>query len=154
MQMEYFKNLVVGLVTGIVAYLNPISGEIQSLIGVFVLNFVFGLLTALLINHEDFSFRKAWKCVVEATIFFLLICCIYFIGEKKGNPEGALQCVSFVTYTVLYFYGVNILRNIRNLLPVGSNGYKVFSFLYDVVSVEFVKKIPYLAAYLQKGDVK
>ena len=30
--MDYFKNLLIGLVTGIAAYLNPISGEIKSLI--------------------------------------------------------------------------------------------------------------------------
>ena len=43
--MDYFKNLLIGLVTGIAAYLNPISGEIKSLIAVFALNFICGLLT-------------------------------------------------------------------------------------------------------------
>ena len=60
--MDYFKNLLIGLITGIAAYLNPISGEIKSLIAVFALNFICGLLTALLINHESFSFKKAWRC--------------------------------------------------------------------------------------------
>ena len=92
--MDYFKNLLIGLVTGIAAYLNPISGEIKSLIAVFALNFICGLLTALLINHESFSFKKAWRCIVEATIFFALVSCIYFIGEHKGNPEVHLQAVN------------------------------------------------------------
>ncbi len=139
--MDYFKNLLIGLVTGIAAYLNPISGEIKSLIAVFALNFICGLLTALLINHESFSFKKAWRCIVEATIFFVLVSCIYFIGEHKGNPEGALQCVSFITYSVFYFYGVNILRNIKEILPNSSNGYKVVAFLHYVLSVEFIKNI-------------
>ena len=139
--MDYFKNLLIGLVTGIAAYLNPISGEIKSLIAVFALNFICGLLTALLINHESFSFKKAWRCIVEATIFFALVSCIYFIGEHKGNPEGALQCVSFITYSVFYFYGVNILRNIKEILPNSSNGYKVVAFLHYVLSVEFIKNI-------------
>ena len=73
MIMDYFKNLLIGLITGIAAYLNPISGEIKSLIAVFALNFICGLLTALLINHESFSFKKAWRCIVEATIFFALV---------------------------------------------------------------------------------
>ena len=61
--MDYFKNLLIGLVTGIAAYLNPISGEIKSLIAVFALNFICGLLTALLINHESFSFLSStYKC--------------------------------------------------------------------------------------------
>ena len=152
--MDYFKNLLIGLITGIAAYLNPISGEIKSLIAVFALNFICGLLTALLINHESFSFKKAWRCIVEATIFFALVSCIYFIGEHKGNPEGALQCVSFITYSVFYFYGVNILRNIKEILPNSSNGYKVVAFLHYVLSVEFIKNIPYLTNYLQKGGAK
>lgn len=81
--MEYFKNLVVGLLTGISAYLNPISGEVHSLIAVFFLNFFFGLLSALLVSHESFNFRKAWRCIVEATVFFTLICCIYYVGDTR-----------------------------------------------------------------------
>ncbi len=56
--MDYFKNLLIGLITGIAAYLNPISGEIKSLIAVFALNFICGLLTALLINHESFLLKS------------------------------------------------------------------------------------------------
>ena len=152
--MEYFKSMIIGLITGVAAYLNPISGEIKSLVAVFALNFLCGLLTALLINHESFSFKKAWRCICEATIFFVLVCCIYFIGEHKGNPSGALQCVSFITYSVFYFYGVNILRNIKTLLPNVSIGYKVVAFLHYVLSIEFIKHIPYLTNYLQKGEVK
>lgn len=137
--MDYFKNLLIGLVTGIAAYLNPISGEIKSLIAVFALNFICGLLTALLINHESFSFKKAWRCIVEATIFFALVSCIYFIGEHKGNPEGALQCVSFITYSVFYFYGVNILRNIKEILPNSSNG---SSFLALCIKCRVYKEYP------------
>lgn len=148
-KMEYFKSLIIGLITGVAAYLNPISGEIKSLVAVFALNFLCGLFAALLVNHESFSFKKAFRCVGEAAIFFVLVCCIYFIGEHKGNPGGALQCVSFITYSVFYFYGVNILRNIKEILPNESLGFKVVAFLHYVLSVEFIKNIPYLTNYLK-----
>lgn len=149
--MEYFKSLIIGLITGVAAYLNPISGEIESLVAVFAINFLCGLLAALLINKESFNFKKAFRCIAEATLFFLLVSAIYFIGEHKGNPGGALQCVSFITYSVFYFYGVNVLRNLKLLLPEGSVGYRVVVFLHYVLSVEFIKNIPYLTNYLQKG---
>lgn len=145
------KTLLVGLLTGLAAYLHPLTGDMYSLMGVFVLNFLFGLLAGLLASGETFQFRKAWKCVSEATIFFVMVCAIYFIGEHKGNPDGALQCVSFVTYSIIYFYAVNILRNLRQLLPEGSVGCKVVAWLHWVVSVEFVKRIPYLKEYLNIG---
>ena len=72
MIMDYFKNLLIGLITGIAAYLNPISGEIKSLIAVFALNFICGLLTALLINHESFSFKKSLEMYCRSNYFLCL----------------------------------------------------------------------------------
>lgn len=145
--MYYLKNLLIGLITSVTAYLNPISGDVKSLIALFVVNFMFGLLAGLLINNESFSFKKAFRCVLEAMSFFVLVSAIYYIGEQKGNPEGSLQCVSFVTYSVFYFYGVNVLRNWKQLCRKESATYKCVSFLYYVVSVEFIKNIPFLDNY-------
>ena len=144
--MENFKALVVSVIAGLMAYLNPISGDLVSMLTVFMLNFFFGLLAAIFVNDKKFKFKKAWKCVKEATIFFVLVVAIFFIGEKKGNMDGAIQCVSFVTYSVFYFYGVNMLRNIKLLFPQS----RTIAFLYDVLSIEFAKKIPGLSNYLGK----
>ena len=149
--MDYIKNLIAALFTGLAAYLSPLSGELSSLLAVFIINFAVGLLAGLIVNKESWNFKKAFRCILEATAFLLLVCAIYYIGEHKGNPEGALQCISFVTYSIYWFYGVNILRNLKELLPEGSTGYKVVAFLYYVVSIEFVKNIPYLTAYLSNG---
>lgn len=146
--MDQIRNLLVGLITGLAAYLNPISGEMCSLFGVFFLNFMFGLLAALIANGESFDFKKAFRCIGEASIFFLLVCSVYVIGEKHGDSSGALQCVSFITYSVMYFYAVNIIRNVKNLLRKDSTAYKVALFLYWLLSVEFVKQIPHLQEYL------
>lgn len=149
--MDYIKNLIAALFTGLAAYLNPLSGDLTSLRAVFIINFAVGLLAGLIVNKESWNFKKAFRCILEATAFLLLVCAIYYIGEHKGNPEGALQCISFVTYSIYWFYGVNILRNLKELLPEGSTGYKVVAFLHYVVSIEFVKNIPYLNAYLSNG---
>lgn len=145
--MYYLKNLLIGLATSVAAYLNPISGDIKSLIALFAVNFLFGLLAGLLVHNESFSFKKAFRCILETMAFFVMVCAIYYIGEQKGNPEGSLQCVSFVTYSVFYFYGVNILRNWKQLCRQGSATYKCVSFIYYVVSVEFIKNVPFLNNY-------
>lgn len=144
--MENFKALVVCVFTGLMAYLNPISGDLISMLVIFLLNFCFGLLAAIIVNDEEFKFKKAFRCVSEATIFFLLVCAIFFIGKQKGNIDGALQCVSFVSYSVFYFYGVNMLRNLKLLFPNS----RAIAFLYDILSIEFAKKIPGLNNYLGK----
>ena len=88
----------------------------------------------------------------EAAIFFLLVGAIYFIGERKGNAPEALQCISFVTYIVVYFYAMNILRNLMFIFPDNSSVWKVTHFLHYILSVEFVKKIPGLQNYINKAN--
>ena len=149
--IDYMKNLFVGLLTGLAAYLNPISGDIKSLVALFFFNSLFGLAAGLLANNESFSLKKAFRCIIEAMVFFLLVAAIYFIGDHKGNPDGALQCVSFITYSIFYFYGVNILRNLKLMATSGTAFYKVVSFLYYVVSVEFIKHIPFLTNYQKEA---
>lgn len=151
------KNFLAASLTGFVAYLSPLHGGIASLLGVFLLNFGFGLLSGLLRDGERFEFRKAWRCVGEAAVFFVLVCAIFVVGRLNGDAKGSLQCVSFVTYSVYYFYCVNILKNLKRLLPAASAGGRVVKFLYYVVSVEFVKHVPFLMEYLQgqqKGKKK
>ena len=71
--MYYLKNLLIGLATSVAAYLNPISGDIKSLIALFAVNFLFGLLAGLLVHNESFSFKKAFRCILEAMAFFVEI---------------------------------------------------------------------------------
>jgi hypothetical protein len=137
-------------VSAIAAYLHPLDGEMQAILAVFFCNFFCGLLADIIGHNGGFKFKKAWRCIVECTVFFGFVCFIYFVGEHKGNPSGALQCVSLVTYAIIWFYTTNILRNLGIILPDGTIGHRCIMFLYYVASVEFVKKIPYLSEYIGK----
>lgn len=148
LKMEYIKTLFVSVTTCVAAFLHPISGDVYSLFIIFVLNFVFGLANGLIVHDEKFKFKKAFRCVCEAAVFFVLVAAIFAIGWLKGNETGSLQCVSFVVYSVLYFYSVNILGNLKELFPEGSVAHSVVSWLYYFVSAEFVKAIPHLYEYL------
>lgn len=143
------KNIVVGLIAAVAAYLRPIEGDVFAMIWLFGANFAAGLLADLL-NGGAWDNKKAWRALIEALIFFSLAAVIYVIGYYKEQPSNALQCVSYVTYTIIYFYGCNILKNLKKIFPDGSVSHKVVSFIHYVVSVEFVKSIPYLSAYMDK----
>ena len=153
--MEHIKELIVGGLISVCAYLSPIQGEVKSLLLLFMLNFFFGYLAGMLANREKFSLKKAFNCIKEATIFFLLVCALYYIGEQKGNESGALQCISFITYAIVYFYSLNILKNCKLILHDNTTAYKAVSFLYYVVSVEFIKHVPGLSAYIKtEGELQ
>ena len=148
------KNIVVGLIAAVAAYLHPIEGDVFAMTWLFGTNFAAGLLADLL-GGGGWDNKKAWRALVEMLIFFALAAVIYVIGYYKQQPSNALQCVSYVTYTMVYFYGVNILKNLKEIFPKDGVAYKAVSFMHWVVSVEFVKKIPYLSAYMgaaENGD--
>lgn len=146
--VEQVKNVFVGIVTALLAYLKPIEGELWSLFLIFFLNFVFGYLSGMVANGEDFDFKKAFRCIGEAMVFFILCTAIYAIGRFKGQQEGALQCVSFITYTIIYFYSTNVLKNLKKIFKEGTAPWSVVSFLYYVMRFKFIERIPFLSDYM------
>lgn len=151
--VEQVKNMIAGIVLAILAYLEPIEGDLKSLFLVFFLNFLFGYLSGM-VKGEDFSLKKALVCVGHATIFFILCASVYAIGRLKGQMEGSVQCVSFITYLVLYFYSLNILRNCKKIFKKGTTPWHVVNTLYYVLRLKFIEQIPFLKDYLdtQKND--
>lgn len=145
---EYWKSVVTGIVTAILAYLKPIEGEMWSLFLIFLLNFAFGYLSGMVANGEEFEFRKAFKCICEATVFSVLCVAIYALGKLKGQEAGSLQCVSFITYTIIYFYGLNILKNLKKVFQSETAPWMVVAFLYYVLRFKFIERIPFLSDYM------
>lgn len=153
--IDALKNTLIGIALAVLAYLRPLQGELSSLFLIFFINFVAGYLSGMIANRENFEIRKALRCIGEATVFFAFCTCIYAIGKFKDEEPGALQCVSFVTYVVIYFYAVNILKNLKAVFREGTTPWMVFSFLYYVLRFKFIERIPYLKEYLNtKHDEK
>ncbi len=145
--IEQIKNMAVGIVLSILAYLEPIDGELKSLFLVFFLNFIFGYLSDM-VKGKDFSLKKALVCIGHAAIFFVLCASVYVIGKAKGQMAGAVQCVSFITYLVLYFYSLNILKNCKKIFKEDTAPWHVVNTLYFILRFKFIEKIPYLKDYL------
>ena len=145
--IEQIKNMAVGIVLAILAYLEPIESELQSLFLVFFLNFLFGYLSDM-VKGEDFSFKKAIVCIGHAAVFFILCAAVYVIGRLKGQMGGSVQCVSFITYLVIYFYSLNILRNCKKIFKDETAPWHVVNTLYFILRFKFIEKIPYLKEYL------
>ena len=150
--IENVRSLLVGIALAVLAFLKPIGGELLSLTVVFFLNFLFGYLSGMVARHEDFSLKKALRCGAEATVFFVLCCAVYAVGQMKHQQQGALQCVSFVTYVVLYFYGLNILRNLKLMFRPQTAPWQIVAFLYYLLRFKFIERVPGLAEYLNTGE--
>lgn len=149
---ENYRTLIAGFLAGVLGWLEPIAADCFTLIYIFVMNAVFGYLADKWAYNGEFSIRKAWRCIIEAAIFFVVVLSIYLIGDLKDMQAGAVQCVGTLVYVVIYFYALNITRNIKSFLRKGTPAYMVVSFLYYLLSFEIIKKIPLLNDFLLKED--
>lgn len=145
--IEQVKNVIVGILLAIIAYLEPIEGELQILFLVFFLNFLFGYLSGM-VKGEDFSLKKAFVCVGHFCLFCVICAAVYIAGRLKGQMEGAVQCVSLITYLIMYFYGLNILRNCKKIFKEGTAPWQVVNVLYFILRFKFIEQIPFIKDYI------
>jgi hypothetical protein len=146
--IDTIKNLIVTGCSLLAAYFYPLKDIVFVIFFIFLLNCLFGLVAGLAVQGEKFNLKKFFRCLLETLVFYVIVLSIYVVGEKMGNPDGALQCISGVVYAIIYFYSVNILRNANKLLP----NCKTIHFLYYLLSFEIIKKIPYLQQFQDKKD--
>lgn len=137
---------MLGVIAGMVAYLQPINDSIFILGLIFTLNFVFGLIAGLRIKNENFSFKKAFRCITECATITTLIAAIYTIGEKSDDVGMCLTITSYLIYIVAICYGQNIIRNIRIIFPDN----RFFMILDYMLSAEWVKIASNLKAINKK----
>lgn len=141
---EYVKSAIISIVSALLVYLDPVIGNIQSLLVLFFVNFLVGYMTGMIKNGESFEMKKFLMCFVWAAVILALICFFYILGERNGNKEQTVEFVRWVSLIAIWAFGCNILRNLR-LLSRGMGAYfTFFDALYTGVSLEFIKKLPFL----------
>jgi len=144
--MEKIKSFTTVSIAAILAYFEPIQDVLVAVTWLFILNFMFGLLAGVIAHKEQFNFRKAFVCVSEASVFLLLLAVVFYIGDHIGARAGAMQAVSTITYALIYFYSVNIFKNLRLLFP----GSKAMAFIHFLISVEVLQKFSRCNNFIKK----
>ena len=140
------RNLLASVFSVMFAYFAPIQNMVFVIFFVFAINCMAGMIAGIVAKHERFNLKKFFHCMLETFVFYVIVVSVFTIGEKMRNLDGAIQCITGVVYAILYFYGVNTLRNLNILFPES----KVIRFLFYVLSFEVVKKIPYMQQFINK----
>ena len=139
------RNLLASVFSVMFAYFAPIQNMVFVIFFVFAINCMAGMIAGIVAKHERFNLKKFFHCMLETFVFYIIVLSVFTIGEKMRNLDGAIQCITGVVYAILYFYGVNTLRNLNILFPES----KVIRFLFYVLSFEVVK-IPYMQQFINK----
>lgn len=129
-----------GWLTTLLLYFFPLEGLVIAISIAFVLNFSFGIVAGVVVQGEGINFKKALLAFSEVAIYLVILTCFFTIGDKMNGTISVFQALSVLTWAWIYFYSSNLSKNFVRLFP-GSRGFK---FLFYVLNLEFLKKVPYL----------
>ena len=152
--MNEIKVFFVAVISAIFSLLSPIKDYFHAMIIVFVINFLCGLIADYR-SGGKWSMKKAMVFFYHILVFSLLASSIFVIGHFLHNRDEALFCVKTLCFIALWFYSINILKNLRFMLIDGTTMHSLIDFIYYIVSLKLVNKIPYLNDYLtlnKNGD--
>ena len=137
--MNHLKTFAAVSLAALIAYFEPVHSILAAIAWLLVLNFLLGLATGIVVHREAFQFRKALRCLSEASVFLLLLASVFFIGDHLGarGPVAAGHLHHRLRHD-LFLCGEYLQESEAIIPPRG----KAIAFLYHLVSVEILAKLP------------
>lgn len=151
--MNDVKTVFVAAFGALFSLLAPIQYFMYAMVLLFFLNFVFGVLAAV-VNGEKWDNKKAMMFFVCCAVFFVTACSAFIIGHLMGESQQAVAVVKFLCYVAIYVFGTNIFRNLRTIPQKDSPWYKLFDLCYYILSVQFLEKIPIIKKWQKEREKK
>lgn len=148
--MGEFKFVICSIISGVMSLLFPIRDFMIAMIIVFSMNYIFGWVAGM-VHGEKWSLKKSMVFFYHCTIFFVLTASLFITGHFLHNDAETLGVVKALCGVAIWFYATNIARNWQAMLVEDTTMYKVAGFVYYVLTLKMVDKIPYLSEYLKKG---
>lgn len=147
--MGEFKFVICSIISGVMSLLFPIRDFMIAMIIVFSMNYIFGWVAGM-VNGEKWSLKKSMVFFYHCTIFFVLTASLFITGHFMHNDAETLGVVKALCGVAIWFYATNIARNWQAMSVEGTTMYKVAGFVYYILTLKMVDKIPYLSEYLKK----
>ena len=140
--IQFIKWLGGALLSLITSLVIPIHDFLVAIMVLATLNIIMGAIADYI-----WSFTKAFKAFIYLGGYLLLLILAVLVGRLMHLTESDIvNFTSWVTWVMIWFYVVNILRNWNIRQPEN----KVISFLYWVASFKVTEKIRFLQEFNDK----
>lgn len=149
--MGEIKTYIVMVVGALFTLLSPIQNFMYAMVLLFGVNFVFGLIAAI-VTKEGWSTKKALMFFAYCAIFFVTAASFFVIGHFMNEENQAIAVVKILCYVAIYIFGTNICRNWLNILTPGTAWWKFVDLLYYVLSVKFIERFKIVKGWQQERD--
>lgn len=146
--IDQFKYVMCTFVSGLLTFFFPIKDFITAMVVVFSVNFVFGVIAGQL-HGEDWSWRKAMIFFRHCGLFFFVTASVFATGYFMHASDETHGVVKFLCCVAIWFYTTNIVRNWQLMMIEGTIMWRFAGFLYYLLTLKAVEKIPFLQDYLR-----
>lgn len=144
--MADIKGFILGSVWAFFTLLTPIKDFMLSMVILFSLNFLFGLIAAKF-NDEEWNWKKAGMFFVCCCVFFVTVASLFVVGHFLHSDNQAIYCVRYICIAAMYLFTTNILRNWRKILIPNTPWYQLVDFLHYLLTLGFIDKMPIFKNY-------
>jgi len=144
--MDSLRLTIVTVLSGFFAYMEPIQRAMFVLLFIFISDMLIAIFTDIAINRNRFNPKKFLTAFFYVAIYLCIIGGIYIVGERMEDTEPALFIDKIITYIFIYFYVINIFKNLRTIAPDN----KPIAFIEYTIGLEFMKRIPNLDEWMRR----
>lgn len=149
--MNDLKTIIITVIGAIFTLLAPIQNFMYAMLLLFAINFIFGVVAAV-VKKEDWSTKKALLFFVYCAIFFVTASATFIIGHLMDEKEQAMAVVKVLCYIAIYIFGTNIFRNWLQILNPGTPWYKFVDLIYYVLSIKFIERFDIVKSWQQERN--
>ena len=151
--MGEFKFVICSIISGVMSLLFPIRDFMIAMVIVFSLNYIFGWVAGM-VHGEKWSLKKSMVFFYHCALFFVMTASIFVTGYFLHAGDETLGVVKALCGVAIWFYSTNIVRNWRMMLIENTTMWKIAGFVYYVLTLKAVDKIPFLSEYLKTSRVE
>jgi hypothetical protein len=146
--MTELKAIFVSMAAALMAHIESFATTMMLVIVAAIADIFVGYVSGKTVHEEKFKFAKFIQAVKHVFVYVSILAAVYVVGTLQGDASETEYVEKMITYVFLFFYGKNVLRNLREMLPES----KAITLLDDWIGLEFLARIPGEARVLNKGD--
>lgn len=151
--LEQFKYVICSIISGMLSLFFPIRDFMYAMLIVFTLNYIFGVVAGLK-HGERWDLKKSMVFFYHCAVFFVMTASIFLTGYFLHAGAETLGVVKALCGVAIWFYATNIVRNWRMMLIENTTMWKMAGFVYYVLTLKVIDKIPFLNEYLKSTNGK
>lgn len=149
--IDQIKAVTLMVLSALSGFFMPISDLVVAILILLGVNFLSGWIEDSL-HADGWKWKKAFKAFTECFFLCGIGAFVFAMGHFMHKADASVQCLTAIYFAAIWFYVINILNNWRKILIEGTTIHRFVSFLYFVVSMKFVEKIPFLSEFINKEE--